>query len=499
MLTPLWLDGPRSVRPALAEPGQYDVVIAGGGISGVLAGLLLARSGRHVAILEARQVGDGATGRSTAKVSLLQGTRLSEICRRRSVHLARQYVEGSREGQAWLRRFVDEHAVPHQLRAAYTYATSTRGLERLDTEQRASAAAGLVVRRTDETDLPVDVKSALVLPDQLQVDPLRLLEALVERFEAEGGELFEATRVVSARHAGEGLVIETSAGVGTTARHLVLATAVPVIDRSVWFARLTAERSYALAAQDVAAPEGMYLSVDDTVRSIRSTPGPEGEILLVGGNGHMTGRADSEEARLRDLEEWTRATFSGARITHRWSAQDFHSPTGLPYAGALAPHDERILVMTGYAKWGFTTAAASALIVAKTILGHRPDWAEAWQTWSSGESRALPALLGSGLATAAVALTGHLGRGPVRRLPGCPGTPSPVCTHLGGRLRWNDAEQTWDCPLHGSRFAADGQVLDGPAVRPLRHPVRARTWTDLNQSAPDQPGAQPEEPPAAHP
>jgi glycine/D-amino acid oxidase-like deaminating enzyme len=462
----------------------------------MLAGLLIARSGRSVAVLEAGKVGDGATGRSTAKVSLLQGARLSEILRHGSETVARQYVEGSREGQSWLRRFIEDHAVPHEVRPAYTYAVTASGMGRLDTEQKAAKAAGLDVRRTVETDLPFPVGSALVLPEQLQVNPVRLLEALFDRFEDEGGELFEATRVVSAHVSGDGVLLETDAGVPVTAGHLVLATAVPVIDRSVWFARLTAERSYAIAAQGATAPQGMYLSLDDEVRSIRSTPGVDGDILLVGGNGHVTGRGSSEDARLRGLEDWTTTTFSGSTVTHRWSAQDFRSPTGLPYAGPLATHDARILTMTGYAKWGFTTAAASALIVAKTILGGRPEWAEAWATWSAGEIRALPALLGSGLTTGATALTGHLSRGPVRRLPGCPGDPSPICTHLGGRLRWNDAEQTWDCPLHGSRFAADGSVLDGPAVRALRNPVRPRAWTDPNLPE-EPPEERPEEPPPA--
>lgn len=499
MLTPLWLDGPRGIRPPLTHAGHYDIVVAGGGLSGLLAGLLLARSGRRVAILEARKIGDGTTGRSTAKVSLLQGRRLSTIQRHGPLSLARQYVDGSREGQAWIRRFLEDHAVPHQVRPAYTHAVTPEGRGRLEREALASAAAGLGAKLVDECELPFPVLGALLLDDQLQVDPMLLLGALVDQFENDGGELFEGTRLAGAHPSGDGVELRTDAGVRVTAGHLVVATGAPVIDRSCWFARLEAQRSYALAAEGTAAPQGMYLSIDDEVRSIRSTPGPDGDLLLVGGNGHPTGRGPSEDSQLRELEEWTTATFAGAAVTHRWSAQDFQSSTGLPYAGPLTPRDDRILVMTGYAKWGFTTSVASALIISKTVLGTRPAWGEAWSTWSSHDLKALPALLGWQLGVGAQMAGGHLSRGPLRHLPGASGAPAPVCTHLGGRLRWNDAEQTWDCPLHGSRFAADGQVLDGPAVRPLQNPVRPRDWTDPNPPDLSGPGASQAVPPEARP
>lgn len=460
-----WGSPDSPARPAPAGDTTYDVVVAGGGVSGLLVAVLLARAGRSVAVLEARRVGQGTTGRSTAKICILQGSRLSTIMEHHPSPLARDYVEGNREGQEWLRRFLEERAVPHRTGTAWTYAVTDEGAVRVAAEAEASQAAGLDVTRGRETSLPFLVKDAISLADQLLVDPTRLVGALVAELEEHGGVLHEDTRLVGADADGDGVAVATDRGLTVHAGRLVLATGCPVLDRGGWFGRLTAHRSYALAVRGVAPPGGMYLSVDTPTRSLR----PAGDdVLLVGGNNHVTGRGPGEAAQLADLAAWTAATFPGGEITHRWSAQDWHGPSGLPYAGPVVPHDERVFVMTGYAKWGFTNAAAGALVLAKRLLGgEAPPWEPAWSTWSSADLRGLPDLLVANAKVAAEMLAGHVTRGPLHRLTRGSGDPAPLCTHLGGRLRWNDAEESWDCPLHGSRFAADGSVLDGPACKRL--------------------------------
>lgn len=469
MQTSVWMDRPRDARapwtPATGE-SQYDVVVAGGGLTGAVSALLLARGGLRVALLEARRIGDGATGRSTAKVSLLQGTRLSTILQHQDLAQARRYVEANREGQAWLRRFMDDHGVAYQVRPAYTYATTSDGLRQVKAEADAAARTGLGAAFTaDDIGLPFPVRGALALDDQLQVDPMRLLEALLDALEAEGATVYENSRVVGARHRpGGGLGLEVEGAGELGADRLVLAMGTPFLDRAGWFARLEAHRSYALTARCDWLPPGMYLSTDSPARSLRTVPGPDGDLLMAGGNGHPTGRGAPERERQEDLEAWVRSTWPGSEITHSWSAQDLHPAAGLPYAGRLLPQDDRILAATGYAKWGFTNATAAALVIAKTVLGGVPDWARAYGTWSPSELRGLRSLLTMNLAVAEHMIEGHVARGPLREGE----VQAPICTHLAGRLRWNSAEETWDCPLHGSRFAPDGEVVCGPAVRALK-------------------------------
>lgn len=457
----LWLDRPRTTYPPLVGASSYDVCVVGGGLTGLLTALHLAHAGRAVVLLEARRLGAGATGRSTAKVSLLQGTRLSKIATRNPPGTVRRYVEANLEGQAWLRRFCEDHGVPHEVRPAYTYATSRPGEVRARAELAACRRAGLPAEWVDDVDLPFPTRGGVRLDDQFQVHPGDLIEELTDELLAAGGVVHEGTRVTGVRREGD-VVVVSRPSMTVRARHVVLGTGMPILDRGGFFARLATQRSYATAFRSDWRAPGMYLSSDASTRSIRSVPEGDEELLLVGGNGHPTGRGKDEAQRLDDLVSWARESLPVGDLTHAWSAQDHTSATGLPYVGPLLPREDRILVATGYAKWGFANAAAAALLLTKQVHGDDPAWGSAMRSWSPREVTGVP--------TAAVfngEVAVHMAKGWACRLRETAAERAPVCTHLGGVLRWNDAEQSWDCPLHGSRFSPDGGVLEGPATEPL--------------------------------
>ncbi|HEX4687126.1 MAG TPA: FAD-dependent oxidoreductase [Nocardioides sp.] len=487
--TSLWRDrAPIETDPEVGE--RYDDVVVGAGITGLTTALLLARSGRSVLVIEARDVGAVTTGNTTGKVSLLQGTRLSRILERQSERVARAYLEANREGQAWLLRFCDDHDVPYQRRPAVTYAADDDSLDSARDEHDAARRLGLAVSWHDDLGLPFPHVGGTRLENQAQLDAMDVCAALVGEIRREGGVVVTGRRVVGASLT-DPSALDLEDGRRVQAENVVLATGVPILDRGLYFAKVLPQRSYAVAFRHPAAPELMLLSAGSPTRSVRDAPSTTGSLLLVGGEGHTVGRHGSTLAHLEALREWTETWFPGAEESHAWSAQDYASHDGLPFIGALPRGRGHVYVATGYGKWGLTMGVAAALSLSKQIHGHQAGWQVPISRRVTRPSGALEMVRLN--AEVGLHLVGDFARAELTelrepdegegivgrrgtlpegraRVDGRTCSVVALCTHLNGTLRWNDAERSWDCPLHGSRFAVDGTVLEGPATRPLRRP-----------------------------
>lgn len=492
-MTSLWIDRAEQTTSDPVPVGErLDDIVVGAGLTGLTAALLLSRSGRRVAVVEAREVGAVATGNTTAKLSLLQGTKLSTILQRQSQHVAQAYVEANLEGQQWLLRFCADHGVPVQTRDAVTYAAQSDQVPAVQKELEAARSLGLDARWSDDLAVPFPHRGGAVLADQSQFDPMDVLLALAAQVRAHGGTIHQGRRVVSASKWGRPKV-ELDDGTTLGADNVVLATGTPILDRGLYFAKLEPLRSYALSFDFPDPPDAMYLSAGGPSRSVRNAP-RDGEPtrLLIGGSGHAVGRASSEAGHVDELREWTYAHFPGAVETHCWSAQDYGSHDGIPYVGRLPRGGGHFYVATGFDKWGMTNGVAAARNISAQILGEPASWSRPMAhriTRPAGIAHATAINLGVGVAltkglvaaesrpvpTSVAEGTGEVGRDGVvptgvSTVDGRTCAVRAVCPHLGGILSWNDQERTWDCPLHGSRFTPEGEVLEGPATRPLGRP-----------------------------
>jgi glycine/D-amino acid oxidase-like deaminating enzyme len=497
-MTSLWLadriNQPAPPNPLVEADRSADVVVVGAGLTGLITAVLLARAGKDVLVLEALSAGAGATGNTTAKISLLQGTKMSKIVGKHGVNTAKQYVEGNREGQDWLVQHCEAHGIAVQREDAYTYAQSEKGVSSVRQELEACQAAGLNAEWAEDADVPFSYHGGVRLPDQAQFDPMPLLDSLIVELDERGGRLAQGVRVQKVSTEGDKLALNLRTAEGDEfdvhAKQCVLATGIPILDRGGFFARLKPSRSYCMAYKVPGTiTRGMYISADSPTRSVRYAPTAAGDRLIVGGAGHPVGHEKSPASSVQELDSWAKKTYPGAMQTHYWSAQDYTPIDELPYVGPILPGNEKIFVATGFDKWGMTNGTAAALALSSRILGGRMDWAQAFASWSPHELSGIPKAMQLNLEVGM-----YLARGwitPVTRIgnrtpesggvvsgppwdlearcvvDGVEHRVSPVCPHLGGIVNWNDADESWECPLHGSRFAPDGALLEGPATRNL--------------------------------
>jgi glycine/D-amino acid oxidase-like deaminating enzyme/nitrite reductase/ring-hydroxylating ferredoxin subunit len=478
-------------EPPLTEDLECDAAVIGGGIVGVTAALRLAQGGASVVLLEARRIGAGATGFTTAKVSSLHGLTYASLESSLGVEAARTYAEANEAGLAEIASLIDEHAIECDFRRKpnFTYTESDAGRSSVHDEADAARRAGLAATAVDDLrDLPYPVSAAVRVEGQAEFHPLKYLHAVAAAAGGLGARIHERSRVVSFDQ-GDPCRVVTEGGTVVRAGHVIVATHLPIFDRGLFFARTHPERSYVLLAKlRGEVPQGMYLSDERPAHSLRAVSTEDGERLMIGGESHKAGQSDPSE-RFRALEDWARERFDVDAVEHRWATQDNMPADGLPFIGRLWPFTGRVSTATGLRKWGLAMGTSAAKILADGVLGIENRWARTFSPMrlhpiaggvdfvkenanagfhfvADRITRRKPASdLSPG--EGAVVGTGLRQRAVYRDESGEIQSLSARCTHLGCIVGFNSAERTWDCPCHGSRFALDGTVIEGPAVHGL--------------------------------
>ncbi|MBE9138468.1 FAD-dependent oxidoreductase [Nodosilinea sp. LEGE 07088] len=488
-----WLDSTLpSSYPALTQDVTVDVAIVGAGLAGVVTAKLLKQAGKTVALIEADHVGAGVSGHTTAKVSALHQLIYADLVDQHGSEKARLYGESNQAAVERLATMVAADGIDCDFarRDVYTFATDESGLKQVQAEVEAAQRVGLPATLVESLDLPFDVMGAVRLPHQAEFHPRKFMLAIAATLPGDNSHVFEQTRVNTVEGEGPCRVM-TQNGPSVIAQDVVVTTNLPILDVGLYFAKSYPQRSYLIGGRIEAsqAPRGMYIGVGEGYRSLRTTPTDDGGmLLLVGGEGHKVGTDAAIDERYRRLEDYMQTQF-GIEADYRWSSQDFVSFDKLPYIGKLTPAHQHTYVATGFSLWGMSKSVLSAMILADSILGIQNPWADLYDSTRPTPfvtPTSIQANLDVGKHWLGDRLKGLFdspdgvppGEGKLvthnldkvaayRDDTGQLHTVSAVCPHLGCIVAWNDAETSWDCPCHGSRFSPDGDILHGPAVKPL--------------------------------
>lgn len=493
---PYWRESAQlKTFPALSIDTEVDVAIVGGGITGITTAYLLTKQGLKVAVLEADQVLNGTTGHTTAKVTAQHGLIYDEFIQHLGVEKSKQYYEANSNALQFVRQTVKDLQIECDLtdEDAYIYAISDQYLQKVRKEYDAYQKLGIPSEFTENIPLPIDVKGAIVMKDQAQFHPIKFLEALVNEITKAGGEIYEQTTAVNIDQTTPKPMVITREGRRVTCKYAISCSHFPFFDgKGFYFTRLHAERSYVLGVRTkYEFPGGMYYSADSPRRSLRYTPFNGEKLILISGDGHKTGEGTPTFTHYKALEEFGQDVMGIEEIKYRWSAQDLYTLDKVPYVGPITSNKPNILVATGYRKWGMSNGIAAAHLLSDLVLEKENPYQDLYSPSRFYADPSIKQFLMKNLDVAGHLIEGKIDIADKRiedirndegsvvvingKRAGCykdaDGNLNLVdttCTHMGCEVEWNSGDRTWDCPCHGSRFSVQGDVVEGPAKKPLK-------------------------------
>lgn len=485
----------REEYPKLESNIAVDVAIVGGGIVGITSALLLKDKGYKVAILEADRIFHGTTGHSTAKVTSQHNLIYDKLMREFGEIKAKQYAEANECAISFIANIIKERNIDCDFCRcpAYVFTQSEDYIDKIEKEVKAASSLGIKASYEDKPPLPFTVKAAVRFENQAQFHPARYMQALAKAIPGDGSYIFESTKVTDIHEdEKENCTVIVHNGCKISAHKVIIASHFPCYDGlGMYFARMYAEKSYVIALKlKESFQGGMFISAEEPGRSLRSQKCNEEELVLVGGEHHKTGSHTNTNIHYENLINFAKEIFEVESILYRWSTQDCMTIDGVPYVGYLTSKTKSILVATGFGKWGMTNGTAAAKLLTDLIVKGDSPWREVYNPSRFDIMISGGKLISQNLDVAGKFIGGKLDPVPKEikvdkgeaKIVSINGERIGVycdedgkyhcvditCTHLGCELIWNEAEKTWDCPCHGSRFSYEGDNIEGPAFIPLK-------------------------------
>ena len=491
--------------PRLTGKHSCDTVILGSGIAGLSVAYELTCAGHKVIVIDRGAVAGGMTSRTTAHLAPICDDGLAELVKMRGAQTARLFQQSQEAAVSRIEEIVGELHLTCNFRrldaflfpALGTEPNSARGQrqDEFDAARTVGAAAELV------TGVPLkgfEKAPVLRYPNQATFHPLRYLKGLASEIVRRGGLIFADSPVIDVEEQNGGVRVTVEGGGQVDAENAVVATNSPIVERFALHTKMSPYRTYAMAftLPRGALPDALYWDTGDPYHYVRLNPGPGSvDYLIAGGADHRSGQANDGDVRFEAIEAWIRSLVPElGREASRWSGQVLDT---IDYCGfiGLNPGSKSTYVVTGDSGQGMTHGALAGLLLRDLILGSPNAWEDVYRpdrktpagvvNYVRENLSTLEDLAGS-LLPGDLASIDELGPGQggvlrpgLRKIAACRDSEgalhlhSAACTHAGCEVAWNSAEQCWDCPCHGSQFAPNGQVLNGPATLPLK-PARMR-------------------------
>lgn len=476
--------------PTLAENLEVDVAIIGGGITGITTALHLVNAGKRVAVLEAESVGGVTTGFSTGNLYVAVQPYYQNIIKKFDLDTAKQIAK-SRE---WAINYIEKNIQEKNIKCNFSrrpwfvYTNNDEKIPFLEKEVEAFKDMGFAINFTDNLPLQLKFKKAAIMENQARFNPLQYVVSLAEYLKEKGCLIYENTRIVDIDEKDICTLI-TSNQNKITAKKVVMATHTPIgVNITQLFT--APYRSYVVSVhlKDNQYPEGHFWDLDYSHHATctHAVTGEHPEILMVAGSHHKVGQDENTKSHYKELENFLRQHFPVEEVAYQWSAQHYQSADDVPYIGLASRFAKHTYMGTGFFADGLVYGTIAGAVMSDLILGKNNEWANVYNS----NRFTLAASAGFLAKENANYLLQYYKDFPQKSVTNFadlkPGDGkivemdrekwavykdkknklhivSAVCTHMKCLVDWNNAEKTWDCPCHGSRFTTEGEVIEGPA------------------------------------
>lgn len=428
----IWSDSIK-IKPfeSLKKDISTDVLIVGGGITGILCAYLLEQANVDYVLVEADRICNGITANTTAKITSQHGLIYHKILRRFGIEKARMYLDANEMALQEYRRLSTSINCNFETKDSFVY--SLNNPRKIDKELNALHQIGFDAEYADRLLLPFSIAGAVKFKNQAQFNPLKFLANI-----SRGLSIYEHTKV---RELAPNVAITDFGKI--TASKMIVTTHFPFINKhGSYFLKMYQHRSYVIAYENAPDIKGMYVDEATKGLSFRNYQ----NLLLIGGGDHRTGK---KGGNWKELSAFSEKYYPNAKECYRWATQDCMTLDEVPYIGPYSKSTQNLYVATGFNKWGMTSAMTAAMLLRDMVLEKDNPYASVFSP-----SRTM---LRTQLFINAFEATTNLLTPTTKR-----------CPHLGCALKWNPHEHSWDCPCHGSRFDKDGKLLDNPATGDLQ-------------------------------
>ena len=492
--TSLWqFNMPAYPSPASAPPKEpVDVLIVGGGITGITTALLLQLSGKQCVVAEAKTLCFGTTGGTTAHLNTLLDHPYNEISSKFGENNAQLMAKAAKEALQLIRTNIETYNIDcgFEEQEGYMFAQNEKQEKELEEIRIATEKVGVPIQYTNEIPIPVPFTKAVVFKGQAKFHPARYVYAIAKEFEKAGGIILQGCRVTKTEEI-EFIEATTKYGI-IKARNIIWATHIPPGVNLLHF-RCAPYRSYATAVKLKGGnyPDGLIYDMYDPYHYYRTQSIDGEKYLIIGGEDHKTAHEKDTFACFRKLESHINKFFDVDAIPFKWSSQYFEPTDGLPYIGHLPGNRDNVYVATGFGGNGMTCGTISAIVLSDILVKGKSEYQELFDpnrlkpvagftNFVKEQADVVGKMIGGWISTEKIKEVAEIAQGEAKVVKyedhkialykderGKLHAVNPVCPHAKCMVEWNTAEKSWDCPCHGSRFNADGILLTGPASHDL--------------------------------